>query len=63
MNKSNSEPEQVRVIDWRENQLLEAGYPPKTAHKLANNSHVDLHMALSLLREGCPLKTAEKILS
>lgn len=55
--------EQEQVEDWRELELLRAGYPPDDAIDLARLSHVDLHKAAALLKAGCAVKTAVKILT
>lgn len=52
-----------KVEDWRELELLRAGYPPDNAITLSQLPHVDLHQACMLLANGCKVKTAMKILT
>jgi hypothetical protein len=56
------ESEEERVISWRAEELMRAGFDGCTALELALVPHVDLHKAVSLLRCGCPLETAVRIL-
>lgn len=51
-----------RVTEWRQERLLEAGYPQEEAFVIAGRHDIDLHCAIDLLRAGCPLKWAFKIL-
>ena len=50
------------ILDWRLEQLMEAGYEAEDALLLAVRSEVDLHRAVALLRQGCPAETALRIL-
>jgi hypothetical protein len=54
------EAERVRL--WRLEELQRAGYERKMARSLAERSYVDLHLATALLRRGCPVDTALRIL-
>lgn len=54
--------EEERVLSWRQESLLAAGYDLKHALKLALRSEVDLHLAVRLGRAGCPPETAARIL-
>jgi hypothetical protein len=65
MPTTDTEPrtELERVEDWREHELLRAGYPPDAAIDLSRLSHVDLHRACALLANGCDVPTAVKILT
>jgi hypothetical protein len=56
------ESEEERVISWRAEELMRAGFDGCTAIELALVPHVDLHRAVSLLRHGCPPATAVRIL-
>jgi hypothetical protein len=56
------ETEEERVLRWRQDKLLRAGYGERLALKLALRRHVDLHVAVDLLRRGCPPETAAQIL-
>jgi len=56
------ETEDARVARWRIDQLARAGYDREAASLLAEARHVDLHDAVELLRGGCPVDTALRIL-
>jgi hypothetical protein len=51
-----------RVADWRRRELERAGYDHSSASKIAERFDVDLHVAVDLLRGGCPAETALEIL-
>jgi hypothetical protein len=53
--------EREKVESWRLHVLVEAGYPPEIAQRIAH-SEVDLHGAVELVLAGCSHETAEKIL-
>jgi hypothetical protein len=42
--------------------LAAAGFAPETAAELARNLDIDLHVALDLVKRGCPPETAARIL-
>lgn len=50
------------VQKWRLEQLTTAGYPQYQALVISNRNDIDLHVALRLLNDGCPLETALRIL-
>jgi hypothetical protein len=54
--------EQYAVLIWRFDQLVEAGFTPEHAEKLASNSAVDLHKAVALLEAGWPERLAFDVL-
>ena len=56
------ESEEERIIDWRAQALTRAGFEDGTALELALRSDVDLHLAVELVRRGCPPGTAARIL-
>ena len=56
------ETEAERVFRWRAEALERAGYGERWAFKLALRNYVDLHLAVDLLRRGCPADTAVRIL-
>ena len=60
--KQQLEGEERRVIMWRAEELERAGYPKHVAGALAVRKDVDLHLAVALLRKGCPKETALRIL-
>ena len=54
--------EDERVVSWRAEELIRAGYDELDALELAFERQVDLHRAIDLLQRGCPPKTAVRIL-
>jgi hypothetical protein len=55
--------ERERVVSFRFDQLVFAGYDDRRAARLAENPAVDWHKAVDLLRAGCDPRTAEAILA
>lgn len=56
------ELEADRVVAWRREELERAGYDMAAAGDLAERTGVDLHLAIALVRAGCPHETAIRIL-
>jgi hypothetical protein len=56
------ETEDDRVARWRLEQLTRAGYEETAALVLADLVDIDLHLAVDLVRQGCPSETALRIL-
>lgn len=54
--------EDGRVVNWRAEELIRAGFDEFDALELAFERHVDLHRAIELVRRGCPPATAARIL-
>ena len=54
--------EEERVLAWRRESLLTAGFDQRLSLKLALRPDVDLHFAVRLGRAGCPPETAARIL-
>jgi hypothetical protein len=50
------------VEQWRLDTLERAGYDAESAAVLAASPEVDLHLAVSLLKRGCPVPLALQIL-
>ena len=50
------------VRSWRVQELVRAGYRPWDAFLLSLRPDVDLHVAVGLLKKGCPVETALRIL-
>jgi hypothetical protein len=50
------------VEQWRQDSLERAGYDSESAAVLAASPEVDLHRAVSLLENGCPVALALQIL-
>jgi hypothetical protein len=51
-----------RIEQWRVQELGRAGYPAGDAGELATRHDVDLHVAVDLLAQGCPVPVALQIL-
>lgn len=56
------ETEEERVARWRLEQLIRAGYEETAALVLADLVHIDLHLAVDLVRQGCEPDVALRIL-
>jgi hypothetical protein len=56
------ETEEQRIERWRAEQLERAGYDRSSAENLAGRHDVDLHVAVDLIRGGCPPQLALQIL-
>jgi hypothetical protein len=56
------ETEAEKVLVWRLEELEKAGFEAHHALELAERSDVDLHLAVALMRSGCPVGTALRIL-
>jgi hypothetical protein len=54
--------EQDRVVRWRVEQLLDAGYDGESALVIGLDASIDLHHAVRLMERGCPRDTALRIL-
>ena len=59
---THKELEVERVVAWRREELERAGYGMAAAGDLAERTDVDLHLAIALVRGGCPTETAIRIL-
>ena len=57
-----TETEIERIEQWRAEELERAGYSARDAARLAARHDVDLHLAVQLLRQGCPADLALDIL-
>src|SRR5207244_4429233 len=51
-----------RIEQWRAEELERAGYPVREAARLAERHDVDLHLAIDLISQGCPVPVAVEIL-
>ena len=54
--------EQERIEAWRMEELRRAGYDRRAAFELAARHDIDLHVAVDLVRRGCPHDLALRIL-
>lgn len=50
------------VLTWRRDELVRAGYGKRAALAIALDATIDLHVAIDLIRQGCPERTALRIL-
>jgi hypothetical protein len=50
------------VVAWRYEQLRRVGFERREARLISRRSDVDLHLAIDLLRSGCPPELALAIL-
>ena len=51
------------VVRWRKEQLVEAGFPPTPAARLAEDARYDLHALIELAERGCEPELAVRILA
>jgi hypothetical protein len=58
-----SERETQTVVAWRREQLVESGFPPQLAARVANDTRFDLHALLELVEQGCEPELAVRILA
>jgi hypothetical protein len=59
---SRRQDESVALLAWRFQRLLGIGIEPDQALRLASQSSVDCHALVALVRRGCPLGLALRIL-
>jgi hypothetical protein len=52
-----------RILLWRFETLVDAGYDTGSALSVATRVEIDLHEATELVKRGCPPPTAIRILS
>lgn len=53
----------MKVFSWRSRQLVEAGFPPQLAQRVAQDPAYDLHVLIELVEQGCPPALAVRILA
>ena len=53
----------ARLVQWRMQRLLTAGFVADLAQRLADDDQIDLHALLELVDRGCPPPLAARILS
>lgn len=51
------------VARWRQKQLVDSGFPPKLANRVAKDARYDLHALIELVERGCPCHLAVRILA
>jgi hypothetical protein len=54
--------EAERILAWRLDELVRAGYDRATAWEIAARPDVDLHLAVEVVRGGCSPDLALRIL-
>ena len=55
--------EDADVVRWRRDRLVQAGFTPRTAWRLAHDSRFDLHGLIELVERGCEPQLAVRILA
>jgi len=63
MNQTRRTSESQDVTAWRRGQLLDAGFAPDAAGRLARDTRRDVHALIELVERGCPPELAERILA
>ena len=61
--KTASERASQEAQRWRREQLVDSGFPPPVAARLAEDTRYDLHALIELVERGCPSQLAERILA
>jgi hypothetical protein len=57
------ELEEARVLAWRRDRLVEAGFSLPLAAQLADDARYDLHALIELTERGCSPELAVRILA
>jgi len=52
-----------QVVRWRCEQLVESGFAPALAARIAEDTHYDLHALIELVERGCQPELAVRILA
>jgi hypothetical protein len=52
-----------QVVRWRCEQLVESGFAPALAARVAGDAHYDLHALIELVERGCQPELAVRILA
>ena len=55
--------DEEQVVAWRRKQLVEAGFSPPLAARVAGDSRYDLHALIELAERGCDPELAARILA
>jgi hypothetical protein len=50
-------------VRWRRERLVDSGFPPPAAARLADDGRYDLHALIELLERGCPPDLAARIVA
>jgi hypothetical protein len=51
------------VVRWRRQRLIDSGFPPSAAVRLADDVRYDLHALIELVECGCPPELAARIVA
>ena len=51
------------VVNWRQAELVQCGFPRQLAARVARDERYDLHQLIELVHEGCSPDLAVRILS
>jgi hypothetical protein len=52
-----------QVVRWRCEQLVDSGFAPALAARIAEDTHYDLHALIELVERGCQPELAVRILA
>jgi hypothetical protein len=58
-----TEHEAHNVVAWRQEQLVESGFPSPLAARIARDPRYDLHAVIELVEHGCAAELAVRILA
>jgi hypothetical protein len=61
--ETTSERAASQVLVWRREQLVESGFPPPLAARVAADLRYDLHALIELVERDCPPELAVQILA
>jgi hypothetical protein len=53
----------LAVVNWRQLELEQCGFPPSLAARVTRDEQYDLHQLLELVRQGCSPALAVRILT
>jgi hypothetical protein len=53
----------LAVVNWRQLELEQFGFPPSLAARVARDERYDLHQLIELVQQGCSPDLAVRILS
>jgi hypothetical protein len=58
-----TQADEEQVVAWRRRQLVEVGFPPPLATRVAGDPRYDLHAMIELAEHGCGPELAVRILA
>ena len=58
-----TQADEEQVVAWRREQLVEAGFSPPLAARVASDPCYDLHAMIELVERGCDPELAMRILA